>query len=349
MSLNTRAAYSDSATPVWLEQQVPDAYASLLKKWGSPRDISASRFNISLGELLNTMASMLENESDYLASELGWQLQPTAYGDLGQAMMCTSSLRNCLELLQDFSPLVSLGVSSFDVTQTDKICTIHHMVTPWVSPDVQNLWNAICLFSWRRSFHFLLGRKFESRISLNHSAPISYDAAQLFERFGQVDFDQAECSLSFSTAYLDLPLVLQNSTILAQALTRCRERQLLSYQYEHRTAVAKVRSLLKCSVDGYPRLEALADKLHISPRSLRRHLAAEGFTYSVLLEQARMRDAADLLTLQHIPIQQVAESLGYSDSSNFARDFRQWVGSSPSEYRRLAKGKSLVPAAENII
>ena len=88
--------------------------------------------------------------------------------------------------------------------------------------------------------------------------------------------------------------------------------------------------------------------LHISARSLRRHLAAEGFTYSVLLEQARIRDAADLLVLQHIPIQQVAESLGYSDSSNFARDFRQWVGSSPSEYRRLVKGKNLVPVGESI-
>jgi len=348
MSLNTRVAYSDSATPVWLAQQVPDAYVSLLKKWGSASDISAGRPNISLGDLLNIMAAVLENESDYLAGELGWQLQPTAYGDLGQAMMCASSLRHCLELLQDFGPLVSLGVSSFDVTQTDEICTIHHMVTPWVSSNLQNLWNASCLFSWRRSFHFLLGGEFESRISLNHAAPLSYDAAQLFERFGQVDFDQAECSLSFSTTYLDLPLVLQNSTVLAQALTRCRERQLLSYQYEHRTTVAKVKGLLKCSVDGYPRLEALADMLHISARSLRRHLAAEGFTYSVLLEQARIRDAADLLVLQHIPIQQVAESLGYSDSSNFARDFRQWVGSSPSEYRRLAKGKNLVPVGESI-
>lgn len=327
----THSAITSLASPTWLTQHVPEAYADLLKGWSSNEFDTT---NVSLEMLLKRMAEALRKSPDYLGCELGWQLQPTAYGDVGLAMMCSSTLSQCLELLEKFAPLVSLGVSSFDVTIKNDRCTIHHMVTPWVAPDIQNLWNDICLFSWRRSFHFLLEGRFESLICLNHPAPEKYDSRLLHSRFGEVRFDQPECSLSFPVSYLHEPLLLSNQTTQAQALARCEQQRSLSHVYQHRASVARVKSLLQLSADGYPTVEILAQCLHVSARTLRRHLAAEGFSYSVLLEQARARDAAQLLSLDHLSIQKVAETLGYSDSSNFARDFRQWVGVSPSVYRK---------------
>jgi AraC-like DNA-binding protein len=41
-----------------------------------------------------------------------------------------------------------------------------------------------------------------------------------------------------------------------------------------------------------------------------------------------------LLDARQIPLEEVAERIGYSTLSNFVRAFRQWTGRTPAEYRR---------------
>jgi AraC-like DNA-binding protein len=85
-----------------------------------------------------------------------------------------------------------------------------------------------------------------------------------------------------------------------------------------------------------PSLESLAERLHMTPRTLRRRLAERGTTYRRLVEEVRRDLACALLHDPELPIQTVAVRLGYEDPASFTTAFRRWVGSSPAQYRRNA-------------
>ena len=71
------------------------------------------------------------------------------------------------------------------------------------------------------------------------------------------------------------------------------------------------------------------------PRALQRRLSETGEEYSDLLAEVRFERALRLIYDPNVKIIDVAGELGYSDSANFTRAFRQWTGVSPSDFRRL--------------
>lgn len=86
-------------------------------------------------------------------------------------------------------------------------------------------------------------------------------------------------------------------------------------------------------LEGQPKIDWVASKLGISRRSLQRSLAAEGISFSAVLE-GLLKDRATVLlgrTSQHVT--DIALELGYSDVAHFSRAFQRWTGMSPSRYR----------------
>ena len=92
-----------------------------------------------------------------------------------------------------------------------------------------------------------------------------------------------------------------------------------------------LRSYLR---DGAPTIEIAADIACLSPRTLQRHLADEVLTYRGLLDEVRYETAIDLMQDTDNTITDIANLLGYSDPTHFARAFRRMIGCSPREYIR---------------
>ena len=131
------------------------------------------------------------------------------------------------------------------------------------------------------------------------------------------------------------PLPTANPEGLVQALAACeRESALLGDGAD--PVLARTRALLQLGATGYPGPEAIAEALHITPRTFRRRLQETGMSYKQLLEEARRRDACALLERPEMEVRRVAELLGYSDPANFTRAFRQWTGRAPREWRGLS-------------
>ncbi|MCD8149346.1 MAG: helix-turn-helix transcriptional regulator, partial [Clostridiales bacterium] len=59
-----------------------------------------------------------------------------------------------------------------------------------------------------------------------------------------------------------------------------------------------------------------------------------GKTFSEILLEQRMERAVALLKGTNLPVSEVAELLGYSNSSNFYKAFREYYGVSPREYQK---------------
>jgi AraC-like DNA-binding protein len=81
-------------------------------------------------------------------------------------------------------------------------------------------------------------------------------------------------------------------------------------------------------------VEAIAARMHMSPRTLQRRLRDEGTTYLELLNDVRRE-----LALRHVQegresISEIAFLLGFSEVSTFHRAFKRWCGRTPAEVRR---------------
>jgi AraC-like DNA-binding protein len=78
---------------------------------------------------------------------------------------------------------------------------------------------------------------------------------------------------------------------------------------------------------------AVASRLGLSERTFARRLAAEGLTFSTLLDRLKLDLANRYLADHDTSISQIAWLLGYQEVSSFSKAFKRWTGRSPREAR----------------
>jgi AraC-like DNA-binding protein len=97
---------------------------------------------------------------------------------------------------------------------------------------------------------------------------------------------------------------------------------------------ARVReAIVQMLVSGEPSSVAVARRLAMSERSLRRELQREGTTFRDLLDDVRRARAEALIRSGQVAITDIAFLLGFSETSAFSRAFRRWHGCSPRSFR----------------
>ena len=90
-------------------------------------------------------------------------------------------------------------------------------------------------------------------------------------------------------------------------------------------------------------IEALAEHLGVSRRSLnRRFQQATGLTPQTYL-QGRIHTARDLLRQSNLSVAEIAWQVGLQDVGHFSRLFQRHMGMTPARYRRAVRGKLFVP------
>jgi AraC-like DNA-binding protein len=90
---------------------------------------------------------------------------------------------------------------------------------------------------------------------------------------------------------------------------------------------------------GVPSPASVARALHLSERTLRRRLKAEGTSYQALLEGLREQLGRDYVACTREGFDAVANRLAFRDASTFFRAFKRWTGTTPAQYR-AARGRT---------
>lgn len=85
---------------------------------------------------------------------------------------------------------------------------------------------------------------------------------------------------------------------------------------------------------GKAQMSEVARKLGMSRRTLARHLASEGLTFTSVLDALRSDLAQRHLADHDLSISKIAWLLGYSDVSAFANAYKRRTGQTPREARR---------------
>ena len=164
------------------------------------------------------------------------------------------------------------------------------------------------------------------------------------EIFGiEPTFDAPECAVGIPPEILDLPLPQANEHTTAIAREQCR--QLLASRHARAGVAGRVRDHLLARTAAPPDAEQVAAALHMSERTLRRRLAAEGVTFRGLLDEIREQLAEEFLVTGRMSVAEVAQRLGYVEVSSFSQAFRRWKSVSPREFRsrQLARRRPQEP------
>jgi AraC-like DNA-binding protein len=105
------------------------------------------------------------------------------------------------------------------------------------------------------------------------------------------------------------------------------------------STASRVREALAAEVfEEPPSVEAVALRMGLGARTLRRRLTDEGVRFRVMRDEALRDRAMELLARRSLPLVDVAMVLGFSDQTAFQRAFKRWTGETPQTWRRARCG-----------
>ncbi|MFZ5723436.1 MAG: AraC family transcriptional regulator [Pseudomonadota bacterium] len=259
----------------------------------------------------------------------GLQMKISHHGYIGFAAMTAKDIGEALRIAERFAPLRSTAVDLQLMVEGDA-ASLTMVFDTDLEPLRQTALIAVCVGLVQ------MGAALTGKVLVGRGE-FSFPRPDYLEPFlpalgeNVVVFDQPTNRVVFPASYLDLPLTMSDPESSRMALEQC-ERELAALG-EFASVVGRVRTLVQSPASGFLALEEVAERLHVSSRTLKRQLAAQGTTFSDLLDGVRREKALLLLANRALTIEQVADRLGYSDVANFTRAFRRWTGSTPSAWR----------------
>lgn len=266
-----------------------------------------------------------------LGFEVGLRLPPTAHGNLGYAMLSCASLREALILLERFWYLRERG-AYIQLIEEEQLAIVELQTEVLFPPSLRPVFFDCLLASIFRLVQLLLGETATiGEFWLDYPQPDYYQTYR--HLLPPVHYNMPGIQGRLPLGMLDRPLIMSNPESLKQTLALCEMESAIQGNSEL-AFLRLVQQQFRCCGE-YPSAEQVAERLHMSLRTLRRKLEVEGSSYKQLLENARRRDAIRLLDNPQLEIQQIASLLGYMDPTNFSRAFRQWTNKTPREYRQL--------------
>jgi AraC-like DNA-binding protein len=151
-------------------------------------------------------------------------------------------------------------------------------------------------------------------------------------------FNQPETELVFGEKDLALPVRVSAPSRIGQYLesyARTLLAQLPEKQDDLRDQV--LRALISSLPTGGLTIEAAAQRLAMTPRTLQRRLAETNDTFSQLVDEARLRTAQHYLADHTLTLGEISYLLGFHEPSTFQKAFRRWKGVTPGAWREQAQ------------
>jgi AraC-like DNA-binding protein len=329
------------------QHSVPAAYAEqlvqLVRRWNVTAEELLSGVGLSEAEVqdphgrlpIEAFGAVVERARALtgepgLGFYLGLQKRVSMYGYLGFAAMSAGSLREALELFVRFTPTLTTSISlNLLVEGAVASLTVHEHFDLGTARDVAL---TSLMVGMQQIGKALTGRELQGE-----RADVALPEPTYFHRFKHLmpntRFGQPVSQVVFDAAYLDLPLVQADRAALRLAREQC-ERALDALGYDGDFVQRTRRAIATANREGFGSLHDVAQKLCVSPRTVKRKLAAQGISFSTLLDRERNEKALLMLQSQKVSLEHVAERLGYSSLSSFVRAFHRWTGATPAAYRR---------------
>lgn len=312
-------------------------------RWGVPAQALLNDSGISARQLEQREGRVSTRQVGLVAKRLmelsgrqdiglafGNMIRPTSHGFLGYAAMscatfgeATTVVLNYLQMqLNDFvfRPIVGEQEVIVNLEEAYSFGSMRQVF-------FESMLVAICQHS-----AFIVGRDLSGWVvSVDWSEPAYFESYSA--HLPQWKFDQPRIQIGLPRSFLSLPLMMADPHAVQHAIAQMEKEAQARALRDAPDIVPRVREALRSASPGYPDLQAVADRLLISKRTLVRRLAEAGTTFQSLLDDERHRHALELIQQGSLAMHQIALQLGYTDPAAFTRAFKRWTGRRPSDLR----------------
>lgn len=306
--------------------------AALLRKAAMAADFIQKPADIALPQMHQLIQAVCDSVgNDGIGIDIGSYLPPTAFGSFGYALLCSETIGDAIELCRKYWHLVARG-TQLTLYMQDEFCVAEvALLMPFPEPFGELVFETT-FASVYRGLQLLAGSAADN-VEVWFAFPEPEHAHKAHALLQNIRYGMPVNQMRIPKHMLELRLSMHNPTALQFALEQCEHEDALSEDSGDQV-LTRVRESMVFSGNGYPNLETVSQRLNMTTRTLRRRLEQEGSSFKTLMEEAKRRDAVQLLDDHGLDIQRVATLLGYQDPANFTRAFRQWTGQTPSQYRQ---------------
>ena len=168
-----------------------------------------------------------------------------------------------------------------------------------------------------------------------HAKPMGVEQTTYTRLLGPtIKFDQPTNAVVFDAQWLDASIIsaLPQLKIPLELEAARSFEQMLSQQ---RVAL-KVEAFIRLDPESIT-IADIAERLHISPRTLQRRLAEENTSFNSVLESVRCEYAKTFLADSSMSMSEVSYRLGFSEPSALFRAAKRWFGMTAQSYREAAQ------------
>jgi AraC-like DNA-binding protein len=151
----------------------------------------------------------------------------------------------------------------------------------------------------------------------------------------QINFDANSNDFRFDETQLMTPLLQTESESARIFAAQCE--QICANLVEQGSFSEVIRQHLLQLPNQIASLEKIAERLHMTPRTIQRKLAAEKTSYLELVEGVRHNLAAEYLHTTGLTMEEIAVRLGYADAPSFSHAFKRWTGMAPGSMRESSR------------
>jgi AraC-like DNA-binding protein len=265
-----------------------------------------------------------------VAFEVGMAAHPGNLHAVGYAWLASRNLREALQRLVRYHRLLSTAMNVRLEESDAELALVIEPSKGWPQEGVDAVTTAVVAMCREITYE-----EFKAlRIDMTRSEPGC--AKQLAKYFQcPVRYAAPRTCIVFRRDQSEKFLPRQNP-----ALARANDEVALRYiaQMDRTDVLSRSKlAMMDMLSNGEPTRRALAERLHMSERTLARRLRDKGLSFRVLLDGVRKELGLGYMDELRHAVTDVAYLLGFSDQSNFARSFRRWTGSTPSQYRASKK------------
>ncbi len=280
--------------------------------------------------------AMALTQCPWLGLEISTMIQVSAHGPMGYGAVAAQTVRQAFKLVEHtMATRIRFYDFKLEETQGRALFTLRELLDPG---------------ELREFIYVMLLGSFQDMLAKT-SGTMTTDIGVHFpfaeppwshlygERFPglAISFHAEQFTIELPAALLDLHCLTADEFAYRNALRECE--QLLASQREGGELSEQIKRRLFSADGHYPTLQQMAKQLNLSTRTLIRKLKQEDCSYQLLLDEVRKELACWHLHNSKQSIEQIAESLGFADTSNFSRVFRRWLGCTPSAFRKAGIGE----------
>lgn len=301
-------------------------------------------------EQFRSLASAAINglERPWLGLEISSIIQVSSHGPLGYGALASKDGLTAFNLVEQMMP-TRLLLYRFELKQVDEHCIfkIHEVLD---TEELQEFIQVMLLGSFLDMLEKITGTKVDGADLVIR---FPFDIPSWHQRYEQhfqnldIHFSSPGFEIEMPSSLLSKPCLTADQFAYKNAVRECEalmQKQTVQLQplppdqvllsSDQSTFADQIVNELAVSEMPFPGLECFAERFGMSSRTLIRKLKAEGVRYQDLVDEVRKDQATWALQNTHQSMDQIAESLGFIDTSNFSRVFRRWFACTPSEFRK---------------